>query len=128
MCAVFEMGLICKANLTELVGLIDPMGKEEVLIFKTTGQYGGILCDECARDREPRMVFFRGSVRVMCGKWIHGGGARPNVPRRRMGSWHRGQRTVLTAFAVEALGWRGSSPSRVRKRSYFFLAAGLSHP
>jgi hypothetical protein len=44
--------------LTELVGLIDPMGKEEVLIFKTTGQYGGILFDECARDREPPMVLF----------------------------------------------------------------------
>ena len=52
------MGLICRVNLAELVGLADPPGNGEVLIFKITGQYGGILCDECARDREPRMVVF----------------------------------------------------------------------
>jgi hypothetical protein len=124
---VFEVGLICKANLTELVGLIDPMGEEEVLIFKITEQYGGFVVMS-AQGIVNREWFFLGSVRMMCGKWIHGGGVRPNVPGSRMGSWQRGQRTMLTAFAVEALGWRGSSPSRVRKRSYFFLAAGLRHP
>jgi hypothetical protein len=52
------MGLICRVNLAELVGLADPPGNGEVLFFKITGQNVGILCDECARDREPPMVLF----------------------------------------------------------------------